>query len=108
MSNCENFRIKILNRTGVEIRATKFEYTDPGGGTQTENIFVGGSDTIGPGETKDYMRNLQGIGNEFTVFTVTYQSRRGSGWGPNEVHEGNRFKCQDNEERLTIITGDEP
>ena len=106
MANCSNFTIKILNRTGVEIKATKFEYTNPGGGPKTENIFVGGFDTIDDGETKDYTRTLESIGNESTRFVVTYQRRIGSHWGPNEVHEGNRFRCQDNEERLTIITGE--
>jgi hypothetical protein len=104
MATCEDFKIQILNRTGVEIRATRFQYTDRDGRTQTENIFSGGSDTFDPDETKEYTRNLQGIGNEFTTFTVTFQRRLGSGWGPNDVHEGNRFKCEDNEERLTIIT----
>jgi len=105
-ADCGNFKVKILNRTGVEIKVTKFEYTVPGGPPETENMFPGGSVTIDDGETKTYTRNLQEIGNRSTTFTFTYQKRVGSNWGPNLVHTGNRFTCQDNEERLSIITGE--
>ena len=105
-ADCQKFGVRILNRTGVEIKATRFQYTVPGGGPQTESIFFGGGDRIKDGETKTYTRNLQKIGDEFTQFSFTYQKRSGSNWGPNLVHTGNRFQCHDNGERLSIITGE--
>ena len=104
MANCENFTIFIRNDTGVEIRATKFEYTD-GSRSKNENIFFGGSDTLDPGETKDYTRNLQGIGGENTRFTVTYQHRSGNNnWGTNRVETTDEFECGDNRSRTIVLT----
>ena len=83
-ADCQKFEVKILNRTGVEIKATKFEYTVPGGGPKTENIFFGGSDTIKDGETKTYTRNsARNRGRVYHSSRFTYQKRSGSNWGPN-------------------------
>jgi len=84
MSTCNNFTIHLHNRTGVEIRGTKFEYTD-GNSSKNENIFFAGSDSFNVNETKDYTRDLGGIGGEHTTFTVTYQHRMTSGnnWSGN-------------------------
>jgi hypothetical protein len=106
MANCEDVTIVIRNETGVEIRATKFEYMD-GSRSKTENIFFGGSDTFDPGEDRDYgPRNLEGIGNENTTFTVTYQHRSGSNnWGTNRVHTTGNVHCDDND-RITVTLTD--
>jgi len=103
MANCENFTIFIRNDHGVEVRATKLEYID-GSRSKNENIFFGGSDTFDPGETKDYTRNLQGIGGERTRFTVTYQLRSGNNnWGTNRVETTPEFTCGDNQDRTIVL-----
>jgi hypothetical protein len=104
MATCEDVTIFITNSTGVEIKATQFQYTD-GGRAKTENLFFGGSDTFDPGETKDYgPRNLGGIGNENTRFTVTYQHRSGNSWGPNLVETTGTLSCDDNDDFTITLT----
>ena len=103
MPNCENFRIFIRNDHSVEVRATKLEYID-GSRSKNENLFSLGSDTFDPGETKDYTRNLQGIGGERTRLTVTYQHRSGNNnWGTNRVETTPEFECGDGESRTVVL-----
>ena len=109
MATCEDVTITIRNETSVEIRATKFEYTYGGKGI-TEHIFgVDGSDRFDPGDSKEYgRRNFGSIGNETTTFTVTYQRRRGSGWGAtwgaNLVHTHGPVHCDDNDSFTITLT----
>jgi hypothetical protein len=103
MTSAGNFTITIQNDTGVEVRASKFEYRD-GTRSKTENIFFGGSDRIDAGGHKDYTRNLQGIGNESTEFTVTYQKRSGTNnWSANLIATTDTFVCQDNEGKTVVL-----
>ena len=104
MTTAGNFKIVIQNNTGVEVKASKFEYRD-GSKSKTENIFFGGSDNIDAGANKDYTRNLQGIGNESTEFTVTYQKRSGTNnWSANHVKTTDTFTCQDNDSYTVVLT----
>jgi hypothetical protein len=104
MAKAENFTIVIQNKTGVEVRASKFEYRD-GTKSKTENIFFGGSDRIDEGAEKEYTRNLQGIGEESTEFTVTYQLRSGkSNWSANHVKTTDTFTCKDNGSYTVVLT----
>lgn len=103
MTTAGDVRIVLQNRTGVEIKATKFEYRD-GTRSKTENIFFGGSDTLDAGEDKDYTRNLEGIGRESTEFTVTYQRRIGNNWSANNVETTPTFTCDDNEVVFVVIS----
>jgi hypothetical protein len=105
MTTAGDFKIVIQNNTGVEVRASKFEYRD-GTKSKTENIFGPlGSTTIKDGAHKDYTRNLQGIGNESTEFTVTYQKRSGTNnWSANHVKTTDTFTCQDNESYTVVLT----
>ncbi|WP_026927396.1 hypothetical protein [Granulicoccus phenolivorans] len=106
MANCENFTIHLFNDTGVEIRATKFEYRD-GTRSKTENMFgINGGDRIDSGGDERYVRNLQGIGSENTEFTVTYQQRQGThNWSSNQVHTTGTFRAEDNGHEDIHITG---
>jgi hypothetical protein len=104
MANCEEFTIVIQNRTGIEIKATKFEYDD-GTRSKIENMFLGGSVRIDDGDEKEYKRNLQGIGGESTKFTVTYQHRSGSNnWSANHVARTGTFTCGDGESKTIVLT----
>lgn len=104
MATCEDVTIFITNSTGVEVKATRFQYTDEGR-SRDENIFSFGSDTFDPGETKDYgPRNFGKIGNENTEFTVTYQHRSGNSWGPNLVETTGTFNCDDNDDFHITLT----
>ena len=105
MTTAGDFKIIIQNDTGDEVRASKFEYRD-GTKSKTENIFGPlGSTTINAGAHKDYTRNLQGIGNESTEFTVTYQKRSGTNnWSGNHVKTTATFTCQDNESYTVVLT----
>ena len=103
MTTAGDVRFIIQNRTGVEIKTTKFEYRD-GTRSKTENIFLGGSNTFDVGEDKDYTRNLEGIGNEQTEFTVTYQRRTGNNWSANHVETTPTFTCNDNDEVVVVIS----
>jgi hypothetical protein len=102
MATCDDVILVIRNETDVEIKATQFEYTDEGRG-ETETIFgIDGSDRFDPGEEREYgPRNLGGIGNENTRFTVTYKRHSGNNWGPNLVHTTDTVNCDDND-RFTI------
>jgi hypothetical protein len=103
MANCEDFTITIQNRTGVEIRTTKLEYRD-GTETHTEHAFgVDGSDRIDNGRDNKYKRNLQGIGEESTELTVTYQLRSGNDWSANHVVTTDTFTCRDNGSKTITI-----
>ena len=105
MTTAGNFKIVIQNDTGVEVRASKFEYRDENK-SKTENIFGPlGSVTINAGASKDYTRNLGGIGNEETEFTVTYQKRSGTNnWSANHVKTTDTFTCQDNDSFTVVLT----
>jgi len=104
MASAGNFTVTIQNDTGVEVRASKFEYRD-GTKSKTENIFFAGSDRIDAGGHKDYTRTLQGIGNEETEFTVTYQKRSGkNNWSANHIATTDTFVCQDNEGQTVRLT----
>jgi hypothetical protein len=102
MTTCGDHRIIIQNRTGVEIKVTKFEYMD-GNRSKTENMFFGGSDTIDDGDQEDYTRNFEGIGNQDTTFTLTYQHRTGNNWTGNRVHRTDAH-CDDDETTVITVT----
>ena len=104
MANAEEFTIILQNRTGVEIKATKFEYMD-GTRSKNENIFFGGSDRIDNNGERTYTRNLQGIGGENTSFTVTYQHRVGNNWSGNHVARSDTFQAEDKGE-MTVVLSD--
>ncbi len=106
MTTAGDFKIVIQNDTGDEVKASKFEYRD-GTKSKTENIFgpLGSTTIILPCARKDYTRNLQGIGNESTEFTVTYQKRSGTNnWSANHVKTTDTFTCQDNESYTVVLT----
>jgi hypothetical protein len=104
MADCEDFLIVIRNETGVEVRVTKFEYTD-GTRSKVENLFSFGSDQIDDGGSRDYRRNLGGIGGENTEFTVTYQHRLGdNNWSANRVETTDTFQCNDNARKTINLT----
>jgi hypothetical protein len=104
MALAQRFHITIENRTGTEVKATKFEYMK-GNRSATENIFgVDGSDTIPAGGERGYTRNLQGIEGQSTRFTVTYQPRKGDKWGANETEETGSFTCQDDGSKTVTLT----
>jgi hypothetical protein len=105
MADCEDFLIVIRNETGVEVRVTKFEYRDENR-SKVENIFgVDGSDRIDAGDSRNYERNLGGIGGENTEFTVTYQHRLGNNnWSANHVETTDTFECEDGERKTINLT----
>ncbi|GAA4975958.1 hypothetical protein [Actinoplanes utahensis] len=103
MTSAGEFEIIIQNKTGVEIKATKFEYMD-GSRSKNENIFFGGNDRIGNNEERRYTRTLQGVGGEMTSFTVTYQHRVGNNWSGNHVAQTDRFECNDREQKVVVLT----
>jgi len=95
MTTCKDFTILLHNRAGVEIRATKLEYLDENK-SKNENIFgLDGSDSFNVDEKKEYTRNLQGIEDESTTFTVTYQHRLTSGnnWSGNHTASKSLNNC---------------
>jgi hypothetical protein len=104
MASAGNVTIVIQNDTGVEVKASKFEYRDEDK-SKTENIFFGGSDRIDAGSKKEYTRLLGGIGEESTEFTVTYQKRSGkNNWSANHVATTPTFTCQDNHTYTVFLT----
>jgi hypothetical protein len=104
MANAEDFTIVIQNKTGVEVRTTKFEFRD-GDKSRTEHLWPSGSTRIDNGGEKDYKRNLQGVGEESTEFTVTYQHRSGkSNWSANHVMTTDTFTCKDNGSYTVVLT----
>ena len=104
MATAQRFHITIENRTGTEVKATKFEYLK-GDRSATENLFgVDGSDTIPAGGERGYTRNLQGIEGQSTRFTLTYQPRQGDRWGANHTEETDRFTCRDDGSKTVTLT----
>jgi hypothetical protein len=104
MTSAGNVTIVIQNDTGVEVKASKFEYRD-GTKSKTENIFFGGSDSIDAGSKKEYTRHLEGTGEQSTEFTVTYQKRSGTNnWSANHAATTDTFTCQDNHTYTVFLT----
>jgi len=103
MALAQRFHITIENRTGTEVKVTKFEYMK-GNRSATENMLSLGSDTIPSGGERGYTRNLQGIEGQCTRFTVTYQPRKGDKWGANETEETGEFTCQDDGSKTVTLT----
>jgi hypothetical protein len=104
MALAQRVRITIANRTGTEVKVTKFEYLK-GDRSANENLLgVDGFDTIPDGSGRTYTRNLQGIEGQRTRFTVTYEPRQGDKWGANHTEETDEFTCRDDTSKTVTLT----
>lgn len=105
MANCQDFHITLHNSTDGEIKVTKFEYRD-GTNFKTENMFgVDGHQKIEKDHGVVFKRNLEGIGDETTVFRVTFKHHVGGTlWGDDNVQTTDSFVAHDNGSRTVTLT----
>lgn len=102
MAKANDFKITIVNQSGLRIRVTKFEYKD-GSKWKTENMFgLEGYDIIVEDGSRTYTRDLGGIGGERTCFRTTYKHDYGEHRGEKRTFTTNRFFARKENDSKTI------